>query len=449
MSLNLEKRQDGTFYFRRTYNLNGKQKAVRTSLKTKSYKTARILAIQILAGVGVDKLLSDLLSKTKGINKFEVEYDENRNIKKLAVKDAADTQNFLEVQNKLEEQRQAEHKRAIELQQLKNQASVNSHSINPIAIHGTGMSELLDEYIESIGVTNDVKSKYCRVIGDFVVFCTHNKIQSLTQVNRKFVFSYLKNLRANSKSDKTIKNNFGVLNTFWNFQIKVGEIETPSPFSGHSFDVGDEGREPFSLEELNKIFASDFVTQNQQNKFLLLLLLTSGARPNEICQLLSDDIYEEKDESTGQLIWVIRITKNQKRKQTLKTKSSNRIIYLHDLLVQKGLLKFLYSKPFGMLFKLTKPTKKTWSTFFSADFSTLLRDQLKIEDKVLYCFRQTTNHILKNKNVNVEAREDLLGHKPQGTNADDYSKAHTPANLKKLTEAHLFFSEVESINNLV
>ena len=138
MALNLEKRQDGTFYFRRTYNLNGKQKSVRTSLKTKSYKTARILAIQILAGVGVDKLLSDLLSKTKGIKKFEVEYDENRNIKKLAVKDAADTQNFLEVQNKLEEQRQAEHKRAIELQQLKNQASVNSHSINPIAIHEIG-----------------------------------------------------------------------------------------------------------------------------------------------------------------------------------------------------------------------------------------------------------------------------------------------------------------------
>lgn len=449
MALNLEKRQDGTFYFRRTYYLNGKQKAVRTSLKTKSYKTARILAIHILSGIGVDKLLSDLLSKTKDIKKFEVEYDENRNIKKLAVKDAADNQNFLEVQDKLEMHRQAEHKRAIELQQLKNQASVNNHSISLIAIHGTGISDLLYEYIESIGVTNDVKSKYCRVIGDFVAFCTHNKIQSLPQVNRKFVFSYLKNLRANNKSDKTIKNNFGVLNTFWNFQIKAGEIETASPFSGHSFDVGDEGREPFSLEELNKIFASDFVTQNQQNKFILLLLLTTGARPTEICQLWNDDIYQQIDESTGQLVWVIRITKNTKRGQTLKTKSSNRFIYLHDLLIQKGFLEFLKSKPVGMLFKLTKPAQKTWSVFFSNDFSALLKDRLHIENKVLYCFRHTTNNRLKNKLVNVEVRENFLGHKPLGTNADDYSKAHTPANLKQLTEAHLFFSEVESINNLV
>ena len=125
------------------------------------------------------------------------------------------------------------------------------------------------------------------------------------------------------------------------------------------------------------------------------------------------------------------------------------MILLHELLVQKGFLDFLKSKPLGMLFNLTKPTKKTWSTFFSIDFSELLRDHLKIDVKVLYCFRHTTNNILKNKNVNVEARENLLGHKPQGTNADDYSKAHTPANLKKLTETHLCFSDVDSINSLV
>ena len=402
-----------------------------------------------MAGVGVDKLLSDLLSKTKGIKKFEVEYDENRNIKKLAVKDAADNQNFLEVQDKLEMHRQAEHKRAIELIQLKNQPSAISLSPNPAIASRTTITDLFNEYINSSPITVDARSKYRRVIGDFVTFCTSNEFYYLHQINRKFTFTYLKHMRSLGKEDKTCKNYFGVLNTFWNFQMKAGEIEVSSPFSGHDFDIEHEGRAPFSLEELNKVFASYFVTQNQQNKFILLLLLTTGARPTEICQLWNDDIYQQIDESTGQLVWVIRITKNTKRGQTLKTKSSNRFIYLHDLLIQKGFLEFLKSKPVGMLFKLTKPAQKTWSVFFSNDFSALLKDRLHIENKVLYCFRHTTNNRLKNKLVNVEVRENFLGHKPLGTNADDYSKAHTPANLKQLTEAHLFFSEVESINNLV
>ena len=396
MALNLEKRQDGTFYFRRTYYLNGKQKAVRTSLKTKSYKTARILAIQILSGIGVDKLLSDLLSKTKDIKKFEVEYDENRNIKKLAVKDAADNQNFLEVQDKLEMHRQAEHKRAVELIQLKNQAFVTNPSTNLATPSTTTISKLLDEYIESIGIQDESKSKYKNRISDFVDFCTLNNVLYLPQIDRKFAFSYLKHMRGQNKADKTIQNYFRVLSTFWNYQKTAGEIETASPFSGHKLTVDDEHRDPFTFKELDLIFASDFVTKNEQHKFILLLLLTSGARPHEICQLWSDDIYEEKDESTGQLIWLIRITKNPKRKQTLKNKASNRIIYLHELLIQKGFLDFLKSKPLGMLFNLTKPTKKTWSTFFSIDFSELLRDQLKIDVIVLYCFRHTTNNILKN-----------------------------------------------------
>jgi len=38
MALNLEKRKDGTYFFRYTYLMNGKQKAQRVSLKTKQYK---------------------------------------------------------------------------------------------------------------------------------------------------------------------------------------------------------------------------------------------------------------------------------------------------------------------------------------------------------------------------------------------------------------------------
>lgn len=448
MALNLEKRLDGTFFFRRTYLKDGKQKALRVSLKTKSYKTAKILAIQILAGVEMDKLLANILSNPSSIKKLEVEYDDKRDIKKVVVNNDADKQYFLEVQESIEKQRQAEHQRTIELIKLQRQIPASDHVSNTTKLNETVISELLDEYISSSKITPDVLSKYKRVIGDFVAFCKKSEIYYLHQVTRKIANTYLKDMRNSGKEDKTIKNYFGVLNTFWNFQIKTGEIETLSPFSGHNFNIDEEAREPFTIEELNKIFASDFVIENMQNKFILLLLLTTGARPNEICQLWTDDVFQKIDESSGQPIWIIRITKNVKRGQTLKTKPSNRIIYLNDLLIQKGFIDYLQSKPLGMLFKLTKPTNKTWSAFFSSDFTDLLRNQLKIDNKVLYCFRHTANNRLKDKLVPSEAREDLLGQEQVGTNKKVYSIPHSPIKLKQLTEAHLFFDEVTSINNL-
>lgn len=448
MALNLEKRLDGTFFFRRTYVVDGKQKAIRTSLKTKSYKTAKILAIQILASVEMDKLLQQLLSNPNGIRKFEVEYDDNRNLKKLKITDDADKQNFLEVQEKLESQRKAEHERAIELIKLQNQIVQNNSTAPSTPNANSLITTLIDEYLKNISVTKDVASKYKRVLDLFVNYCTSNNILYINQVSRRVAFMYLTHSRATKKDDKTIKNYFGVLNTFWNYQVDAGETELASPFSSHKFNAEEEGRDPFTLEELNKIFASDFVTKNNQNKFILLLLLTTGARPNEICQLWTDDIYQSEDEYSGELVWVIRITKNTERKQTLKTKDSNRLIYLHKLLINEEFLTYLKSKPFGMLFKLNKPSTKTWSVFFSNDFSELLKNKLNINGKVLYCFRHTINNRLKDKMVDRVVRENLLGHKPTGTNETKYSKPHSPLNLKKATEVHLFFEEVPSINSL-
>lgn len=447
MKLYLEKRPDGTYYFRQTKLVNKKQVVKRISLKTRSVKIAKLLAIQLLAKIQMDK-----------IKKFEVEYDSKGNLIKLNVADEADKQNFMDIQMMMEGHKAALHKR--ELDRLELEARIDkvkadneeakrdkSQDAAKEKIYlklsqqygGETLQTLIDTYFEELTVKSiQTHQKYLRIITNFHNFCLSKNIIYLNQFDRKFVKTYIDHLRKEKQKDKNIKNMMGVLTTFFKVQIVNGETTNPDPFTGHNFDIDDEeGRLPFSIEELIKIFNTDFVKNNQQNKFILMLLLTTGARPNEICQLMAHDIYKETIED----ICIIDINDDGYEK-TLKNRVSRRKIYLHQLLIDHGFLEYLDTRKNKRLFDLSKPTDKNFSVSISEDFSEILRNELEIKVKVLYCFRHTANNRLKQSLVNKEIREDLLGHTPEGENAKTYTKKFSPVMLKNATQEFLFFREV-------
>jgi integrase len=181
---------------------------------------------------------------------------------------------------------------------------------------------------------------------------------------------------------------------------------------------------PFSNEELQKIFNNDKLKLNKKLFFVCLLLVTTGARPNEICQLWTDDIYQDNG------IYKIRIVENEARDQSLKTKSSKRIIYLNSIVEKFGFIEYIKNQKDGMIFDLKKPKKKTYSTFISLDFTEILRS-IGIEKKTMYCFRHTVVNRLKQYLVLQSINEDLVGHEGKGTNATVYSQQHSAENLKK------------------
>lgn len=81
-------------------------------------------------------------------------------------------------------------------------------------------------------------------------------------------------------------------------------------------------------------------------------MLTSGARPSEICQLWHDNII--KDDG----FYIIKIRANADREQTLKTKQSERDIYLHPLVIKHGFLEYLETRKNKNLFDLPKAKGK-------------------------------------------------------------------------------------------
>lgn len=384
--LNLEKRTNGVYYFRQTVMFNSKQVSKRISLKTRDKRVAKFLAIQLKARIEMIDL--------NNVRVFEISYDENNNIKNVKVTDENDSKNLQEFLKLKETHVVEQHKRDIEKLKLeqelksKNDFVESSQGQNAISLYEklqnsltnkdieikSSLESLNKTYIENLTVSKAVKYKYDSVISKFVAYCDSQNVKSIDKIDRKFTFSYIQFLRkTDKKNDKTIKNIFNVLSTFYNNLLVTGETKEINCFSGHKFDVEKIKRQAFTKNDLDKIFTQELYNSNKKMFFVCLLLLTTGARPNEICQLWTDDIIKVDD------FYTIRITENEKRDQKVKNKSSNRVVYLNQLLIDFKFIEYVKSVKFGLLFELTRPDIKNYSTFISEDFTKILRN-LKFEN---------------------------------------------------------------------
>ncbi|HCZ9260929.1 TPA: site-specific integrase [Vibrio alginolyticus] len=99
----------------------------------------------------------------------------------------------------------------------------------------------------------------------------------------------------------------------------------------------------YSHTELKTIFQSPLFTRNWQPPkadfgealyWLPLLMLYTGARREELCQLRSKDVLQDKD--TG--IWYLWIQSGED--QTVKTSNSIRKVPLHDDLIELGFIRY-------------------------------------------------------------------------------------------------------------
>lgn len=109
MAQYLEQRR-GYYYFRQVAIINGKQKVKRISLKTKDLKIAKMLSIQILASI---------FQMNK---KFEVQYDDNNNIKSVKINDDDDHRRYMEYEELRQKHLAFKHKQ--ELEKLEAQARI-------------------------------------------------------------------------------------------------------------------------------------------------------------------------------------------------------------------------------------------------------------------------------------------------------------------------------------
>ncbi|MDH7972129.1 hypothetical protein QH494_08015 [Sphingomonas sp. AR_OL41] len=159
-------------------------------------------------------------------------------------------------------------------------------------------------------------------------------------------------------SPKTVAQHLSMLSARWPQARRAGRIEAAlaNPFEEHDLERSTARKEPlgFSEEEARAIYSLPVFTQGarplggkgEASYWLPLLLLFTGARPEEIAQLLVDDIL--RDERTGR--WLLRITDQgihpHKGRQSLKTtkrQSGRRTFPVPQPLIDLGLLAYARS----------------------------------------------------------------------------------------------------------
>ena len=112
-----------------------------------------------------------------------------------------------------------------------------------------------------------------------------------------------------------------------------------NPFSSRSLDDSDgQPREPFTVDELARIFGAHEHARRRYraayNYWLPLLGLLTGARLNELCQLHLSD-FQVIDG-----IHCINI-QDEEEGQRLKNKSAERLVPIHDKLIEVGFIRYV------------------------------------------------------------------------------------------------------------
>ncbi len=214
-------------------------------------------------------------------------------------------------------------------------------------------------------------------------------------------------------------------------------------------------RSAFTNEELSKFFNTDLFTQKKfptkwsWRFWVPIIMLYTGARVEEICQLYLDDIHEVSDVMCFDLR--IKIDAVTREKSTsLKNNQSERFIPIHPKLKKIGLMKYiqwlkdtgedrlfptLKNKDGNGQYKQVNPPVSKWfneNNKKQSKTSYINKCGITDKSKVLYCFRHTVETLLINHKDDLENDkiDTLMGHQTKSTGRKHYGTYDTGTLLR-------------------
>ncbi|TOF39290.1 hypothetical protein CGJ21_11045 [Vibrio parahaemolyticus] len=262
----------------------------------------------------------------------------------------------------------------------------------------------------------------------------------------KHVMSFRDELLNQSKSTKSVIEYLSASRQFYKWLKLRGDMPI-NPLEGITVKrkniMASDERSRWSREQLTKLFKHPSFTnptvqhrkgqtyQQQLEEFWIpLLLLHTGARSSEICQLDVSDIKQVDG------VWCIDINDSGEGKR-LKSPASKRIIPIHPKLLEIGFLNYVEQRINSKVIKLfnIKITGQNldWSKEFARRFNKTL-DALglkKNQRPTLHCLRHTFIDELQILQVPESVVSDLVGHTKPNITYGRYGKRGLPQQLAK------------------
>jgi integrase len=255
---------------------------------------------------------------------------------------------------------------------------------------------------------------YRKVFAAFAEFVRGKKIAA---ISRRDVLGFRDSLVAIGQHPTTVMRKIGSLKTLFrvardyellsaNPADQIRTVHTPRQ----------KARVAFSPEDLARIFNSPIYIDQYRSiaggkdacYWLPLLALFTGARLEELAQLLVHDIRPVKE-----LGYYINISDEAAHSQ-LKNAASRRRIPLHRTLIDCGFLDYAQSMRGGhLLFPALKPnSRRKLGGYFSTFFSAYLRKRVRLTDtrKVFHSFRHTFKDVCRRAGIDEAVHDALTGH---------------------------------------
>ena len=218
-----------------------------------------------------------------------------------------------------------------------------------------------------------------------------------------------------------------------------------------------------------KVFLSSsiFFNGNQPNRhcnFLVpLIMLFTGARVNEVCQLHISDIERVRHKEKNDYFWIIDFNSNEcdccppEHRKSIKNKSSHRRIPLHPSLLEVGLIRYrniLEKKGETRLFpKNNFQTKGGWSSSFSHWWNVTYLPKLGLKNLKnrktdTHTFRHTCLNKMKQNGAEEGLAMEYAGHHHSNMTFTTYSDRYDPSILKDriLDKIHFKGLDVRKLN---
>lgn len=206
--------------------------------------------------------------------------------------------------------------------------------------------------------------------------------------------------------------------------------------------------EPIDIKAIFSLpwFVDGTVERNAQGRFhqyrpfhywAPLLGLMTGARVNEISQLMLSDVLADDG------IYYLNFESDSENGKKLKNANARRKIPIHSKLIDLGFIDYvsaLKNAGYDRLFPELKPHKsKGYGRPVSAWFNeSLLAGRLKLErnrTKSFHSFRHAVSTLLKEKKVSPELRAQLVGHVRGETETEvRYSRDLKPMHMVEVVE---------------
>ena len=256
-------------------------------------------------------------------------------------------------------------------------------------------------------------------------------------------------------STTTVNKHLGYCSSFYDWSINHGYSDI-NPFKGMKLKkevrTRDE-RDRFSELELKKIFGKEnyiHFTDIEKGRYELywtpLIGVFSGLRLGEITSLYLDNIKEISGHHRGKRLCFNILEEPEREDKHLKTKSSRRIVPVHDTLLELGLMDFIQllkkkdpkrQRLFQELKYKSGNYNQNVSRFFNNRYLPLIG--LKTDKKNFHSFRHTVSDHLKQKGIEPHFVNELLGHSSGDIDMDRYGKGYNPDILYNKCVKKIFY----------